>query len=124
MAICYEKVDPAVIIIVKEFGPPSDIGPDCSHFGCVRDISEGVVAVIVVESIVFVGKVGLEQIKQTVVVIVANSHAHATLLAAALVERCARSEAYLFKRTVPVIVVKKTGSRVVGDIDVNKTVFI
>src|SRR4030095_13963589 len=105
MTIRYKEIDPTVIVVVKKLGSPPDVRQAHRRdFGSIRDISERVVAVIPVKRVVVVVKICNEQIQFLIVIVIANSHAHTSLLTAVLIYCRSRLKTDLLKRAIAVVV--------------------
>src|SRR5215218_5767265 len=77
-----------------------------------------------VKRVVFVGEVRDEDVELAVVIVVARSHAHTTLLATILVHGSAGAKPNLLERAVALVSVMEIRRRVVGDKDVDQAVVI
>src|SRR5258707_10186179 len=106
MAIYCQKINPTIIVVVKELCPPPDVAEGCGRlFGRIRNISERVIALVTEKCVVVVIEVRLEDRKPAVVVVVPNRHSHAPLFASVLIDRRTRIESDLFKGPVSVVVI-------------------
>src|SRR5947208_4722081 len=93
----HEKIEPAITIVINPAGAG---GPAAATYRCFcRDVSEGSVAVVVIQIITTVA--GDIKISMTVVVIVGRGDSHA--VAAAFQSRSSRN---IFKGTVGFLVIK------------------
>src|SRR6188474_2749808 len=102
MTVSNEEIDPSIIVVIKEPCAPANVrqahGGD---LGGIRKVRERVLSVVMVERVVFVGKISDEQIKLAVVV--AYRDAHRSLFAAVLVNTGTRNKSNLFKRAVTLV---------------------
>ena len=72
-----------------------------------------------IESVVIIVEVCDEQIEPAIVIIIAECHAHAPLLAAVFVYRHTCRESNILERAVAVVVIEKVWRRVIRDKDVH-----
>src|SRR5215467_3585207 len=88
VAIGEKQIEPAVIVIIEEAGAPTQKwnGRVCDTRG-IAHISKTGLAVVAIECVVVVGKVGDRKIHLAIAVVVADSNSHRRLLAAFVVER-------------------------------------
>ena len=71
MAIGYEQINPAVVVIVKELSSPTNVRDTyCGDFSCIRNIRERIMAVIMIERVVLFSKVGSKDVKPAIMIIV------------------------------------------------------
>src|SRR5688500_2708714 len=81
MAIDDKQVEPRIVVEINEARSPSDIRPrNLSNLGRHRDVAEIVVAIIAVESIVFVNEICNEDPKAAGVKVIAHRNSHRSLL--------------------------------------------
>src|SRR5207302_1856989 len=118
-------VFPSVVVVVEE----SDSKPKKGHTdgGETRgtaEIVEGPVAVVVIEVVRVVGKICYHQVQPAVVVVIAKIHTHAGLLASVSAEGDSGGHAHFGESPIPVVVVEKTGGRIVGHVEVQLAVVI
>jgi hypothetical protein len=76
----------------------------------------------VIERIVLVCEVSHKEVELSVVVIIGDCHAHASLLAAVLVDGSAGNKADFLKAAVALILVEEIRRRIVGNVKVNESV--
>src|SRR5712675_2737222 len=89
VAVGHEDVGPAVVIEIEETYSPSEIFGVDAQAGLKDGVVEGAVAVVVVEVSRLVGVVGLYDVEPAIAVVIADTHAHAALRSAILVEGAA-----------------------------------
>ena len=94
-----EQVGQAVVVEIDHARAPADIARLDANAGADRHVVEVALAVVAIEHIRIVGKMGLEDVEIAVEVVVADADAHAGLLQAVFAERGAALEAFL--RNVP-----------------------
>jgi hypothetical protein len=115
VAVDHEEVEPAVVVVVEKAVAPADKGNGgLGDSGLVADVGKARVAVVVVEHLIVVAKVGDEKIEQAVVLVVARGNAHGGDLAAVLVQREARRVALVVEGAVALVDVEKVGLGVVA----------
>src|ERR1051325_6421499 len=125
MTIDHQQVGPAIVVIIEKPCAPANVGQTYrSHFGGIRDIGEGTLTVVVIESVVIIVEVRDEQIEPSVVIIIAERHTHAALFAAVFVYRHAGGKSNLLKRAISVVVIEKVRRRVVRHKNVHKTIVV
>ena len=125
VAVDDKQINPTIVVIVKELGSPTHVRKTYrGDFSSVGNVGERIEAVVMVERVVVVVEIGYEQVEPPVMVVVAYCYAHASLLAAVLVDCRARRKSDLLKRAVPVIVVEEIRRRVVSDKNINQTVSV
>src|SRR3569832_761938 len=96
-----KQVDPTVVIVIEKLRAPADVRQaQRRDLRCVRKIGKRVLAVVMVKRVVFVREDGDEDVELAVVIVVAGGHAHASLLAAILVDRSARAGSDFLGRAV------------------------
>src|SRR4030088_3502158 len=107
VAVGNEQIDPAVVVVIEELGSPADISKAYrSHSGFEGNVRERIGANVAVKNIVFIVEVGDEYIEPSIVIIVTQRDAHASLFGAVSVDRHARFESDLAKRPVTVVMVE------------------
>src|SRR5579884_3916705 len=105
VAVGNQHIRPSVIIIIKKADPPSHeagIEPSACRG---NHVCKSSVAVVMVQVGRVVDKIGLENIQEAIAIIIARRNPHAGLRNACITER-----------SVPIIAVKQTGSRITGNI--------
>src|SRR3989442_3004483 len=88
---------------------------------CVR---KAAVAGVLIKRIALIGESGDDKIRQTIVVVIGEVHAHARKGAAVSVHGNTGEESDFLKRSVTFVVIKKLDHGVVGDEDVEAAVAI
>ena len=81
-------------------------------------------AVVVVPDVVLIIEVGYEQIELAVVIVVSQGYAHGSLLAAAIVDCRSRDESDFLEGTIAVVMIKKVGSGVIGNKNIDLAILI
>src|SRR5688572_7492437 len=110
MTIGNKQIHPAVVVVVEKLRPPANVwqarGRDLRS---IRKIRKRILAVVMIERVVLVCEVRNEQVEFSIVIVVANGHAHTTLFAAILVDGSPGIEPDLLKRSVAFVPVMKIG---------------
>src|SRR3954470_21253083 len=76
-----QQIDPAIVVIVKEFCAPADQRKTYgSHLRRIRHVREGTLAIIVIERVVIVIEVCNEEIELAIMIKITESDSHASLL--------------------------------------------
>src|SRR5262249_18334894 len=109
MPVGHEQIDPSVVVVIKEPSSPADIRHAYrGDIRFIRNIREGIVAVVVIERVVIVHEVSFKNVEAPVMIVIADSYTHTSLLAAVRAERRARDEADLLECSVSIVMVKQT----------------
>src|ERR1700722_4144423 len=78
VALGNQEVLPAVIVVVEKNGNPAGVRhADLSQTGGEAGIVEGAIAIVLIQSIALIGKVGDEKVRPAVVIVVGEVDAHA-----------------------------------------------
>src|SRR5437762_12366558 len=120
MSIDLQNVGPAIIVEINEAATPGNVlivDTDARREG---DVAEGAVAVVVIEVAGIVRKVGLENVKPSVAVIIGDRDSHSGLFVAVLTVRAAGDHGDIAKRSVVVVVEEDAGFGVHGDINIDR----
>src|SRR5882757_8275320 len=109
-----EDVLPPVIVVVDETVAPAKkwnrIFGDAGLIACVTEIQ---IAVVPIQHLVVIGKIGVQYVEAPVISIVAYSDAHGRCLAAIMVDRITGLEAEILECTVTLVAVEIVWSRVI-----------
>ena len=117
VTISHKDVFPSVVVVVEESNPKPQKGhTDGGETRGAAEIVEGPVAVVVIEVVRVVGKICFHQVQPSVVVVIAKIHTHAGLLASVSAEGDSGRHAHFGESPIPVVVVEKTGGRIVGHV--------
>jgi len=77
MAVHHEEIKPAIVVVIEKTVPPTDEWNRGSYDTClVAHDREAVIAVIVIEHLVVVTKVGNKKIHLAIVLIIPRGNAH------------------------------------------------
>src|ERR1044072_3798992 len=108
MTVDDQQIDPTVVVVVKELGSPADIGKtNGSYFGRIRDIGKRTATIVMVGRVVVVIEVGYKQVQLAVVLVIAQSHSHASLFPAIFVDCRAGGKSNILESAVTVVVIEK-----------------
>ena len=125
VAVGDDQVQPAVVVVVDERVPPAQEGDArARHSRGKAHVGEEAAAVVVVEDVVVVGEVRDVDVVASVVVVVADGHAHVGLLEAQLVEGRPRGVADVLEGAVATVAVEVVGTGVVGHEQVEPAVVV
>src|SRR5207302_7190706 len=80
VAVHLNNIGPAIVVIVDETASPGDVLVVDADTGGEGYITEGAIAVVVIEIACVIGEVGFENIEPAVAVVVRNSNSHPGLL--------------------------------------------
>src|ERR1019366_9964269 len=109
---------------IEKHGAPAEV-LGVKAQACVRRyVSKRAVPIVVIKRRGVVGKVGFEDVEAAVAVVVADGRAHASLLAAVFVERCASDYGHVGKCSVVVVVVENAGRAVAGYINIGPAIVV
>ena len=115
MALGNEKIFPAVVVVIQKANtPPGVQHGGASDAGAETGVSKSGVAIVLIERIALVCKIGDDQVGPAVIVIVGKIDAHAGVGPAVAVNGNLREEAHLFKSSVAFVVVEKFDHRIVS----------
>src|ERR1700687_590995 len=121
MPLRNEEVLPAIIVVVEQVRAPTGKSESrAAHARLVGHILKGAVAIVLIEVIALVGKIGDNDIWVAVVIEVAEVGAHPGKRFAVLIVGNACEQANFGERTVSVVVVQETLHGIVGDKNVGK----
>ena len=108
MTVDHQQINPAVVVIIKKLGAPTDIGEtNGCYLSRVGDIRKRTFTVIVIESVVVVIEISNKHIQSLVVIIVTQRHSHAALLTAVFIHRHSRRKSDFFERAITVVVIEE-----------------
>src|SRR2546421_11096861 len=125
MTVDYQEIGPAIVVIIEKPGAPANVRQAYRrHFSRVGNIGKRTLAVVVIESIVIIVEVRNEQVEFAVVIIIAECHAHAPLLTSVFIYRHTCGKPNILEGTVPIVVIEKVRSRIIGDKDIHQTIAI
>jgi len=101
VAVHFHQIQPSIVVVVQEAVAPTDKRNRSLRNACfVAHIGKAGVAVVVVENLVVVAKVGDKEIHLAVVLIVAGGNAHGGNFAPILVQREARFIALIVEGSI------------------------
>src|SRR6266480_5526481 len=125
MPLRNEEVLPAIIVVIEQMRAPTGKSESRStHARLFGDILEGAFAVVVKEVISFIGKIRDDNVRATVIVVIAEVGPHPGKRFAVLIVGNACGEADFGERAISVVVVQEARHRIVGDKDVREAVVI
>src|ERR1017187_238749 len=122
--IGYEDVLPSVLIKIQKGQTPLHVLAMDSQSRIERDIVEGSVTIVVIEDWRVIGEIALENIEPAIAIIVGGVSTHARLRYPVLIVCGSGGHADFLKRTVPLVVIEETGSRVACDVNIGPPVVI
>src|SRR6185437_4750536 len=110
MAVDFEEVEPAVVVVVEEAITPAYEGDGgLRDSGLVADVGEAGVTIIVVENLVVVSEIGDIEADEAVVLIIPGGNAHGGDFAAVFVKGEAGDIALVVEGAVPFVDVEEVG---------------
>ncbi len=124
VAVDLHDVGPAVVVVIHKATAPRDILIVDADAGSEGDIGEGAVAVVVIEVAGVVGKIGFEDVKPAIAIVVGDSEAHTCLFVAVVAVRAAGDDGDIRERSIVIVLQKDAGLRIDGDVDVGPAVVI
>ncbi len=125
MSLCDEDVFPAIVVVIDEFSTPAGIGKRrVADTGVVGRILEVAIAEVPIESVHFLREVRDEDVRQAVVVVVREVHAHSGEGLAILVVSGARLQRDLLESSIPLVAIEEGHYGVVRDVDVGPPVAV
>src|SRR5262245_11242480 len=108
MSLRDEEVLQAVIVIVEEMSAPTrERQCRSADTGRVGDVAEAAVAVLSKQPVSFVREIGDDDVRASVVIVVAEIDAHARKRLAVFGESHARREAKFFERAIAIVVIEE-----------------
>jgi hypothetical protein len=115
MAVDLEDIQPSIVVVVDKSGAPAQEREAClGKAGAITYIGKAGVAVVVVEHLVVVRKVGVEDIELAVVVVISHGQPHRSYFASVLVDGKARIVTGVLKSPVALVDIEIVRRRVVG----------
>src|SRR5215472_1457606 len=99
----HEQVWIAIVVEIDHPRSPTDVARIHCDLRGPRHVIEVSLAVVVIEAVGVIGKMGLEKINMAVEVVVADTDSHASLLHAVVTQRHSAEHAFLPKRSVMVV---------------------
>src|SRR3989440_2335273 len=115
MAVRYEKIGPSVIVKVERNSAPAEERNRRVHEAGARGLVGKIsVTVIYIEGVVVVGERCDVEIHSAVVIKIADSDSHRSLLAAIFAQRKTRKIAHIFERAIVAVSVEGVWGRIVG----------
>ena len=125
VALSDEKIFPAVIVVIQKANAPSGVQHSgAGDAGAEAGVIKSGVAIVLVERVALVGKIGDDQVRPTIIVIVGKVDAHAGVGAAVAVNGSLREETHFFKSSVAFVVVEIFDHRIVGHEQIDVAVAI
>src|SRR5262249_9350075 len=125
MAVGGKDVEPAVIVVVEKAGSPAQKGIfGIGELGADGDVGEIAAAIVAIEGVVIVGKVGDVKADAAAVIVVAGGDAHGSLFAAVVIEGEAGKVADVFERAVVLVAVEIFGHRIIGHCQVEPAIVV
>ena len=125
MTVGDEDVFPSVVIEIEEFrAEPQEGNADGTNSRGPSHVGELAVVVIVVEIVSIVRKIGFDDVRPPVIVIVSGIDAHAGLFTAVRTVSHSSLGAHFTKTAFAVVVVKQAGGRIVGYVQVETAIFV
>ncbi|KXJ04391.1 hypothetical protein AC249_AIPGENE23147, partial [Exaiptasia diaphana] len=119
MTVDQEEIQPAVVVHVEERGAPAHISNAHRRgLGAEGGVAEVAPFVIVVERVVFLGKVGDEEAQPTLVAVITHGNAHGALLLAVFAHRDTQQIGHLLEGAVFLVQIEKIRRRVIRHIEV------
>src|SRR6185437_3693158 len=120
-----ENVEQAVVVEVEEAGSPGQKrDSSVAQPGLIGHIGKISAPVILIESLVIVGKSCGEKIDFAVAVVISDADSHGRLLASIFAERESRSITHIFKRAVMPVAIQEVRRGIVGHQQVHPAVVI
>src|SRR5271165_7132133 len=115
VALSDEKIFPSVVIVVKEMDTPARVNHcHLPYSGCIAGIGEGAVSVVLVESVALICQVGHYDVRPSIVIVIREIHAHASVGTPIDVNRNFGGQADLFKCAISLVVIKELNHRIIG----------
>src|SRR2546430_6877083 len=120
-----EEVFPAIIVVIEQMRTPTGKSESrATHARRVGHILEGAFTVVVKEEIAFIRKIRDDNVRATVIVVIAEVGPHHCKRFAVLIVGNACGKADFDERAISVVVVQEARHRIVGDKDVREAVVV
>src|SRR3954470_337666 len=124
MAIGDEEILPAIVVVIKEADAEAEVLRIDSQPCPQAYITEAAVTIILVDGCHLIREIRSHQIEPAVVIVVADSHAHARQGYSVFIKGASGGHGNLAESSILVVVIKQTGSCIARNVDVRPPIII